>query len=155
KMTLKKIRNGSEQKSMASACLVSAGGRPQPGRTIRDRLARSTSEGARRFALTLAARPCYNQLIQGGAAPAFCAAPPTGEADGRRARPGRSRGAALLLFRPLSAAPLVGLSRPAEANPNDRGVSPGGNIEDAQASRHGKLWVLHFKFRDPRLIKVN
>jgi hypothetical protein len=60
-----------------------------------------------------------------------------------------------LLFLALAGALLVGLRKPASANPNDRGVSPGGNIEDAVASRNGKLWVLHFKFRDPRLIKVN
>jgi hypothetical protein len=40
-------------------------------------------------------------------------------------------------------------------NPNERVVKPGGNIQDADAQRNGKLWVLDFKFKDPRLIKVN
>jgi len=40
-------------------------------------------------------------------------------------------------------------------NPNERYVKPGGNVQDANASRNGKLWVLDFKFKDPRLIKVN
>jgi hypothetical protein len=41
------------------------------------------------------------------------------------------------------------------ANPNERYVKPGGNVQDADASRNSKLWVLDFKFKDPRLIKVN
>jgi hypothetical protein len=41
------------------------------------------------------------------------------------------------------------------ANPNERIVKPGGNVQDADAARNGKLWVLDFKFKDPRLIKVN
>jgi hypothetical protein len=40
-------------------------------------------------------------------------------------------------------------------NPNERYVKPGGNVQDADAARNGKLWVLDFKFKDPRLIKVN
>ncbi len=40
-------------------------------------------------------------------------------------------------------------------NPNERYVKPGGNVQDADASRNSKLWVLDFKFKDPRLIKVN
>jgi hypothetical protein len=41
------------------------------------------------------------------------------------------------------------------ANPNERYVKPGGNVQDADAARNAKLWVLDFKFKDPRLIKVN
>jgi len=41
------------------------------------------------------------------------------------------------------------------ANPNERYVKPGGNVQDADAARNSKLWVLDFKFKDPRLIKVN
>src|SRR5262249_34762178 len=47
----------------------------------------------------------------------------------------------------------VGLSQ--QTNPNERYVKPGGNVQDADASRNAKLWVLDFKFKDPRLIKVN
>jgi hypothetical protein len=50
-------------------------------------------------------------------------------------------------------APLVGQA-PA-LSPNERLVKPGGNVQDADAARNGKLWVLDFKFKDPRLIKVN
>src|SRR5262245_49669588 len=53
---------------------------------------------------------------------------------------------------------LVGLgvaSLPLAANPNERYVKPGGNVQDADAARNAKLWVLDFKFKDPRLIKVN
>jgi hypothetical protein len=48
--------------------------------------------------------------------------------------------------------PLIGQAPP---QPNERLVKPGGNIQDADAARNGKLWVLDFKFKDPRLIKVN
>jgi len=48
---------------------------------------------------------------------------------------------------------LAGL--PLSANPNERYVKPGGNVQDADAARNSKLWVLDFKFKDPRLIKVN
>jgi hypothetical protein len=40
-------------------------------------------------------------------------------------------------------------------NPNERYVKPGINVDDGQAGRNAKLWVLDFKFKDPRLIKVN
>jgi hypothetical protein len=46
-------------------------------------------------------------------------------------------------------------SLPLAANPNERYVKPGGNVQDADAARNAKLWVLDFKFKDPRLIKVN
>jgi hypothetical protein len=53
----------------------------------------------------------------------------------------------------LAGLALVGLR--ASAAPNERLVEPGGNIQDADATRNGKLWVLHFNFKGPRLIKVN
>jgi hypothetical protein len=53
----------------------------------------------------------------------------------------------------LAGSPLVGQAR--RTNPNERLVRPGGNIQDADAARNGKLWVLDFKFKGPRLIKVN
>jgi len=40
-------------------------------------------------------------------------------------------------------------------NPNERYVKPGVNVQDGDASRNSRLWVLDFKFKDPRLIKVN
>jgi hypothetical protein len=49
----------------------------------------------------------------------------------------------------LAGAPLLAV------NPNERYVKPGGNVQDADAGRNSKLWVLDFKFKDPRLIKVN
>ena len=55
----------------------------------------------------------------------------------------------------LALAGLFFVGLPLGANPNERVVNPGGNVQDADAERNGKLWVLHFKFKDPRLIKVN
>lgn len=46
-------------------------------------------------------------------------------------------------------------SLPLAANPNERYVKPGVNVQDKDAARNAKLWVLDFKFKDPRLIKVN
>jgi len=51
-----------------------------------------------------------------------------------------------------SALPLAGL---ALAAPNEYVVKPGGNVQDADASRNGKLWVLDFKFKGPRLLTVD
>lgn len=39
--------------------------------------------------------------------------------------------------------------------PNERHVKPEVNVQDGNASRNSKLWVLDFKFKSPRLIKVN
>ncbi len=39
-------------------------------------------------------------------------------------------------------------------NPNERYVKPGVNVQDGDAGRNSRLWVLDFKFKDPRLIKV-
>jgi hypothetical protein len=55
----------------------------------------------------------------------------------------------LVLFLTLLGASLASL--PLAANPNERYVKSQG-VDD---ERKGKLWVLDFKFRDPRLIKVN
>jgi hypothetical protein len=65
----------------------------------------------------------------------------------------RGRYSILILFLALVVLSLIGL--PLAANPNERYVKPGGNIQDADAGRNTKLWVLDFKFKDPRLIKVN
>ncbi len=42
-------------------------------------------------------------------------------------------------------------------NPNERDVKPGANVQDLDDinSPDTKVWVLDFKFKDPRLIKVN
>lgn len=58
--------------------------------------------------------------------------------------------AALLLFA------LTPLLAPA-VNPNERTVKPEANVQDADDIRSptSKVWVLDFKFKDPRLIKVN
>jgi len=39
--------------------------------------------------------------------------------------------------------------------PNERHVKPEVNVQDGNASRNAKLWVLDFKFKNPRLLKVN
>jgi hypothetical protein len=59
----------------------------------------------------------------------------------------------LTLFMALAACTFAGLR--AWADPNQRAVKPKRIVQDAEASRNGKLWVLDFKFKDPRLIKVN
>ncbi len=70
-------------------------------------------------------------------------------------------------FRHLLAVPLVavvgglaGLGLFAQdgerlTRPNERYVKPGVNVQDGDAVRNSRLWVLDFKFKDPRLIKVN
>ena len=57
--------------------------------------------------------------------------------------------AALLVFSVVKLAPAV--------NPNERTVKPEANVQDADdiKSPTSKVWVLDFKFKDPRLIKVN
>ena len=62
------------------------------------------------------------------------------------------RGFAILIL--LLTASAVGVLAQT-VNPNERYVKPEGNVQDADASRNSKLWVLDFKFKDPRIIKVN
>jgi hypothetical protein len=53
---------------------------------------------------------------------------------------------------------LLGLftgSVPLAANPNERYIKDDNPVVDAEAAKGGKLWVLDFKFKDPRLITVN
>jgi len=64
-----------------------------------------------------------------------------------------SRCAILILLLALAGLSAGGLTL--AANPNERYVKPEGNVQDADAARNSKLWVLDFKFKDPRIIKVN
>ena len=52
---------------------------------------------------------------------------------------------------------LVGVGLAPAANPNEREVAPGINVQDQDdiTSPTSKVWVLDFKFKDPRLIKVD
>jgi hypothetical protein len=65
----------------------------------------------------------------------------------------RGRYSILLFLIAVALTSLAGLRL--SAQPNERYVKPGGNVQDADAARNSKLWVLDFKFKDPRLIKVN
>ncbi len=64
-------------------------------------------------------------------------------------------GYALMLLVPLAG--LVGVSAVLAANPNERGVKPEPNALDPDKinTENGRLWVLDFKFKDPRIIKVD
>jgi hypothetical protein len=64
-------------------------------------------------------------------------------------------GYALMLLLPLAAAVLV--SAALAANPNEREVKPEANSLDPDKVNveNGRLWVLDFKFKDPRIIKVD
>jgi hypothetical protein len=57
--------------------------------------------------------------------------------------------AALLVFSAVGWALAV--------NPNERAVKPESNVQDSDDIKlpNSKVWVLDFKFKDPRLIKVN
>jgi hypothetical protein len=57
--------------------------------------------------------------------------------------------AILLLFAAVQLAAAI--------NPNERTVKPEANVQDTDDihSPNSKIWVLDFKFKDPRLIKVN
>jgi len=64
-------------------------------------------------------------------------------------------GYALMLLLPAAAAAVV--SAALAANPNEREVKPEPNALDPDKvnAENGRLWVLDFKFKDPRLIKVD
>src|SRR5690349_1749677 len=66
-----------------------------------------------------------------------------------------SRRWGLGLLTALLAFALVGMTL--AANPNERSVAPQPNVQDPGKINvpDSKLWVLDFKFRDPRLIKVD
>lgn len=51
----------------------------------------------------------------------------------------------------------LGSSLAQQTNPNEREVKPQANVQDFDdiAAPNSKIWVLDFKFKDPRLIKAN
>ena len=55
----------------------------------------------------------------------------------------------------LAGAGTVGLAL--AANPNEREVKPEANVQDPDdiSKPDSKVWVLHFRFKDPRLITVD
>ncbi|HLJ92583.1 MAG TPA: hypothetical protein VKU02_05245 [Gemmataceae bacterium] len=64
-------------------------------------------------------------------------------------------GGTLALWVALSVAPSVGLAQ--RLNPNERAAPPLTNVEDKDDihKQDGKIWVLDFKFYDPRTITVD
>ncbi len=67
---------------------------------------------------------------------------------------GRVGRCALLFLCTGAALALGGLAL--ATNPNEREVKPGANVQDTDdiSSPDSKVWVLDFKFKDPRIIKV-
>jgi hypothetical protein len=80
----------------------------------------------------------------------------TGEQGGRRWRCGLILVAGLAVGLSLAGLTLAG-------NPNERDVKPAPNVQDpdeiydkdGKPKTDSKIWVLDFKFKDPRLIKVD
>lgn len=65
------------------------------------------------------------------------------------------RGRYLILMLFISVTGFFALGLPLAANPNERYIKEENPVVEAETARGGKLWVLDFKFKDPRLIKVN
>jgi hypothetical protein len=61
----------------------------------------------------------------------------------------------LVLAFALLGAGLVVAQTTVPVAPNERHVKPEVNVQDGNASRNAKLWVLDFKFKGPRITKVN
>jgi hypothetical protein len=68
---------------------------------------------------------------------------------------GRVGRGALILFSTAVAFSLAGLTL--AGNPNEREVKPEANVQDGAdiTAPDSKVWVLDFRFKDPRLIKVD
>ncbi len=66
-----------------------------------------------------------------------------------------SRGRFVILGLFLALVGVFALGLPLAANPNERYVKDENPVVEGEASKGGKLWVLDFKFKDPRIIKVN
>lgn len=73
------------------------------------------------------------------------------EGDGMARRASRY----LILGGLIALVGLTALSLPLAANPNERTIKDDIPVQALDAARGGTLWVLDFKFVDPRLIKVN
>jgi len=61
----------------------------------------------------------------------------------------------ILALAALVGAGLVVAQTTVPVGPNERHVKPEINVQDGNASRNAKLWVLDFKFKGPRITKVN
>jgi hypothetical protein len=68
---------------------------------------------------------------------------------------GRTSRLLVLTFVALLGAGLVVAQTTVPVAPNERHVKPEVNIQDGNASRNARLWVLDFKFKGPRIAKVN
>src|SRR5262245_6273226 len=66
-----------------------------------------------------------------------------------------TRGRFLVLVLFVAFVGLFAAGLPLSANPNERYIRDENPVVEAEAAKGGKLWVLDFKFRDPRIIKVN
>src|SRR3954452_3628217 len=69
----------------------------------------------------------------------------------------RQRDRVFALFLGVAVVGALSVGLVLAANPNERVVEPQQNVQDPGKINEpgGKLWVLDFKFKDPRLIKVN
>jgi hypothetical protein len=68
------------------------------------------------------------------------------------------RGPVFALGALVAALGIAGLTATAQVgSPNERVVEPQRNVLDTDdvQDKESKVWVLHFKFKDPRIIKVN
>src|SRR3954454_746958 len=68
---------------------------------------------------------------------------------------GRTSRLLILAFVALVGAGLVVAQTTVPVAPNERHVKPEVNVQDGNASRNARLWVLDFKFKGPRITKVN
>lgn len=71
--------------------------------------------------------------------------------------PGMKRRDFLLSLAGIPLAGLASANLSFAANPNEREVKPGPNVQDKDDinSPDSKIWVLDFRFKDPRLITLN
>jgi hypothetical protein len=107
------------------------------------------------FALTLSRSACYKQFSdRKGARRRYARDPETEEREAIMTG-GRFRRVALALMCTVMAIGRGGLVQ--AGNPNEREVKPEANVQDGDdiTSPDSKVWVLDFKFKGPRLIKVD
>jgi hypothetical protein len=99
-------------------------------------------------------------MFQSNSAESFCAGPfgrgvsQIGRGMSMVGERGKRRGRSILA---LVGALVLGASLAWAQRPNEREVKPQINVQDPGKinDEDGKLWVLDFKFKDPRLIKVD